>query len=59
MLPEDWEFAVHAVNAHENQKALIIELADALEKRLPFARVGVEEIDAEFDLVQRAREATK
>jgi hypothetical protein len=41
------------------QKKLITELCDVLEIRLPFARVGVEAIDAEFDLVQRAREATR
>jgi hypothetical protein len=41
------------------RNGLITELCDALETRLPFARVGVEAIDAEFDLVHRAREATR
>lgn len=31
MLPEDWEFAVHAANCHEKYKAIISELVDALE----------------------------
>lgn len=42
-----------------NKNRIITELCDALETRLPFTRVGVEAIDAEFDLVHRAREATR
>lgn len=39
MLPEDWEFAVHAANCHDKYKAIISELADALDITTQFLLV--------------------
>lgn len=48
MLPEDWEFAVHAANSHEKYKTIIAEFIEY-----------ASDMKLDNDLMRRAREAVK
>jgi hypothetical protein len=48
-----------ALNQIKEQKEILTRAADALEKRMPIARVGVEGIDDDFDLIAELRKAAE
>lgn len=56
VLPEDWEFAVHAANSHDKYKAIINELSHWVKIYNEQRRAENPEL---LKLIQRAWEATK